>query len=277
MTSDNAQAPAFVCEWAQIGESNVKGTFNKIDNPVSNADTYCEISFAKEAGILAPGGTTNIIPFRIEQGGSFTQSNDYSFNANIATALGENTKISGYVNGILKFGTEPVKITPSQPAGYKVSGYINPGFEYSADVADKLKSGFKVEILNTDKYAITDGSGYFEITGVAANTDGYTLGISKLNYLTRNKTITSFASDVQLGSETAPLALWPGDMAKNGIQDGAINISDIIEISKVFNSTPQDGRYKEAMDINIDGAINLKDVIIIAKYFGKVSSDYPNN
>ncbi|KNY25228.1 glycoside hydrolase family 9 protein [Pseudobacteroides cellulosolvens] len=274
MTSDNAQG-TFVCEWAQIGEGNVKGTLNKIDNPVSNADTYCEISFSKEAGILAPGGTTNIIPFRIETGSSFTQTNDYSYNDDMATGLGDNTKISGYVNGALKYGTEPVKIKPSAPPGYKISGYINPGFDYSVDASDKLKAGFKVEILDSHKYAVTGSNGYFEITGVEANDDGYTLGISKLNYLARQNIITSLEADVEIGSEESPLAMWPGDMAKNGIQDNAINISDIIEISKVFNSTPQDTKYKEALDINLDNAINLKDVIIIAKYFNKVSSDYP--
>lgn len=274
LTSDNMQG-TFVCEWAQIGEENVKGTFYTIENPVSNADSYYEISFTKEAGVLPPGGTTNTIPFRIESGGSFNQANDYSFNPNIATGLGDNQKISGYVNGVLKFGTEPVKIVPSAPPGYKISGYIKPPFDYSGDVADKLLAGFKVEILDLDKYAITDSNGYFEITGVEASESGYTLEISKLNYLKRNKVIASLNGDIEIASDAAPLTLWPGDIARNGVQDNAINMIDIIEISKVFNATPQDSKYKEELDINLDNAINIKDVIIIAKYFNKVSSDYP--
>ena len=193
----------------------------------------------------------------------------------MATGLGDNTNISGYVNGVLKYGTEPVKIVPSAPPGYKISGYIKPSFDYSGEAADKLLSGFKVEILDSDKYAITDSNGYFEITGVDANESGYTLEISKLNYLKRNKVIASLNDDVEIASSDAPLILWPGDIARNGVQDNAINMIDIIEISKVFNATPQDSKYKEELHINLDNAIILKDVILIAKYFNKISRDYP--
>ncbi|MDP4180921.1 MAG: glycoside hydrolase family 9 protein [Bacillota bacterium] len=273
MTADNAGAPSFVCEWAQMGASNVTGTFNKIDKPVATADSYIEIGFTKEAGVLAPGASTNSIPFRIEQSGFFTQTNDYSYNADMVTALSENNKITGYVNGDLKYGIEPVKITPS---GYDISGYIQPDFAFASDAADMLKAGFNVEVINTGKTAVTDKNGYFRISGIAPSLGGYTIRISKLNYLTRDRIIASFNDNLQISSAAAPVTMWVGDIAKNGVQDNAINISDIIELSKVFNSTPADSKYRQDIDVNLDGAINLKDVIIIAKYFNKVSSDYPN-
>ncbi|MDP4183267.1 MAG: dockerin type I domain-containing protein [Bacillota bacterium] len=53
--------------------------------------------------------------------------------------------------------------------------------------------------------------------------------------------------------------------------NNAINMSDIMEASKVFNSIEGDGQYNAEYDFNKDGAINIVDFMIIAKHFNEVS------
>lgn len=109
-TNDGNQQNSFTCEYAALGTGNVIGNFSNISNPVPGADTYCEIGFTSEAGKLAPGGSTGAIPFRIEGASPYDQSNDYSYNSKMAE-LGDNTKITGYIKGELKYGVEPVVIS----------------------------------------------------------------------------------------------------------------------------------------------------------------------
>ncbi|EPR13428.1 glycoside hydrolase family 9 protein [Ruminiclostridium papyrosolvens] len=108
-TNDGNQQNSFTCEYAALGTSNVTGNFTNISNPVTGADTYCEIGFTSEAGKLSPGGSTGAIPFRIEGTTDYDKTNDYSYDSKM-TDLGDNTKITGYIKGELKYGVEPVVI-----------------------------------------------------------------------------------------------------------------------------------------------------------------------
>lgn len=108
-TNDGSEQDTFACEYAVCGTENVIGKIVKIDNPVDNADSYCEITFSKEAGKLAPGGSSGDIPFRIESKSDYDKTNDYSYDSEMSS-LGDNDKITAYVNGALKYGVEPVKI-----------------------------------------------------------------------------------------------------------------------------------------------------------------------
>ncbi|QNU68136.1 glycoside hydrolase family 9 protein [Ruminiclostridium herbifermentans] len=108
-TNDGSAQNTFVCDYAVCGTENVIGNCYTIDNPVANADTYCEITFAEGAGVLAAGGSTGDIPFRIEGTSDYDKTNDYSYNSKMTT-LGENEKITAYIKGELKYGIEPVKV-----------------------------------------------------------------------------------------------------------------------------------------------------------------------
>jgi peptidoglycan/xylan/chitin deacetylase (PgdA/CDA1 family) len=112
-TSDGTQGQTFSCDYAQLGSSNITGTIVKISGTASTANNYFEMGFASGAGSLAAGASTGDIQIRIFKTNysSFSQSNDYSFNAGL-TAYGQNTKVTGYVSGALAFGTEP-QITPA--------------------------------------------------------------------------------------------------------------------------------------------------------------------
>ncbi|EGD47503.1 glycoside hydrolase family 9 [Ruminiclostridium papyrosolvens DSM 2782] len=108
-TNDGNQQNSFTCEYAALGSGNVTGNFSNISSPVPGADTYCEIGFTSAAGKLSPGGSTGAIPFRIEGASDYDKTNDYSYDSKM-TELGDNTKMTGYIKGELKYGVEPVVV-----------------------------------------------------------------------------------------------------------------------------------------------------------------------
>ena len=154
--------------------------------------------------------------------------------------------------------------------GYKVSGYILPDFSFDATVAPLVKAGFKVEIVGTELYAVTDANGYFEITGVPANASGYTLKISRATYLDRVIANVVVTGDTSVSTSQAPIMMWVGDIVK----DNSINLLDVAEVIRCFNATKGSANYVEELDINRNGAINMQDIMIVHKHFGATSSDY---
>lgn len=113
-TIDTNQSQTFNCDYAQIGSTNITGSFVKMGTAVSKADYYLEIGFTSASGNLAAGASTGDIQIRTNKNdwSNFNQSNDYSFNATMTT-YAENTNVTGYVAGILVFGTEPTGETPT--------------------------------------------------------------------------------------------------------------------------------------------------------------------
>mgnify|MGYP001501834552 FL=1 len=66
--------------------------------------------------------------------------------------------------------------------------------------------------------------------------------------------------------------MWGGDI--NG--DNVLNMSDVIEIAKAFNSVKGDNTYISVSDVNMDNAINMMDMIVIAKHFNATPDSYKN-
>jgi hypothetical protein len=56
-------------------------------------------------------------------------------------------------------------------------------------------------------------------------------------------------------------------MGRDINQDGAINMSDVLQIAKHFNSTSGSSKYNAQADLNSDGAVNMTDVLIVANTF----------
>ncbi len=106
-TIDGAQTQNFYCDYSPVGSGNVTGTFVTMSTPKTSADTYVEIGFSSGAGNLVAGGNTTI-QARIAKSNwtNYTQTNDYSFNSSANTYV-EWTKVSGFVSGVLQWGTEP--------------------------------------------------------------------------------------------------------------------------------------------------------------------------
>lgn len=73
---------------------------------------------------------------------------------------------------------------------------------------------------------------------------------------------------------SSPVKMWAGDIAVRGVQVGAINIIDIMEMAKSFNSVEGDGIYNSNCDLNGDKTVNISDVMIIVANFNKTSKDY---
>jgi len=142
----------------------------------------------------------------------------------------------------------------------KVSGYVSSSSSF-------LKSGFKVEAEGVS--TLTDDEGYFELTNLPENTTETTVKISKESHLTRE--IEGVKVSGTLGSASSPVKIWAGDIN----QDGAINMSDVLQIAKHFNSTSGSSKYNAQADLNSDGAVNMTDVLIVAIHFNATTSSYP--
>lgn len=168
----------------------------------------------------------------------------------------------------------PVIGAESTDDSFKVAGYVLPDVSVSKTNLAVICSDIKVEIEGTQIAASTNGEGYFELNGVPASNDGYRIKLSKKNYLTRYIDKVQVLGDVQVSTKDAPIVIWPGDIERKGVQDNAINLSDIVAIAVAFNSTPASPKYVRDFDMNLDNAINMVDIVIIAKFFNKASSSY---
>ncbi len=220
-------------------------------------------------------------------------SNDFSYNGTQSTDWqGVITKkIPVYENGVRAYGEEPeggaasptptskkpttpplpTPTTPSETK-YKVSGIVKPGFSFSSSSAAVINSGFKVEIEGTEISALTDSAGKFILKDIPKSSKAYTLKISKTGYLSRRILNITVNEDKTISS---PIELWAGDVEIKGVQDGAINMRDVMEVANAFNTSKGNAKYVATSDINKDNSINMTDIIIVAAHFNKVTSDYP--
>ncbi len=155
----------------------------------------------------------------------------------------------------------------------KLTGYVSADFNYEKEVSSQIKSGFKVEVNGLKLSSVTSENGYFEINDVPRSDTGYSLIISKPNYLKRVLTnvITPCDSYVQhelkISTSESPILIYAGDMVINGEQDNAINLRDIVAISHSYNATAKDERYNSDADLNKDEKVNMEDVLIVANHF----------
>lgn len=112
---DDGKWQGFNCYYAVVGSGNVFGNLVRI--PLSEAfptaDFYVEAGFAAGAGSLSPGANSGEVQVTLTKydGSNYNQTNDYSFDSGM-TDYGQNPRVSGYVNGLLVFGTEPTGATP---------------------------------------------------------------------------------------------------------------------------------------------------------------------
>lgn len=90
------------------------------------------------------------------------------------------------------------------------------------------------------------------------------LRISKPGYLTREVQIEKFI----YGSKD--VLIFAGDIN----QDGAINMTDILEIAKCFNSEQGDKIFNKVCDLNGDTLINMSDIMLTAVHFNSIADDY---
>ena len=153
-----------------------------------------------------------------------------------------------------------------------VSGYVKSSVESKNS---KINEGFKIELKSSGGYsftATTDANGFFELENVNRIRGFYDISISKPGYLTKNIKDLLGSQDHVIGSASSPVVMLAGDIPNSdGIQDGAVNMMDVVEIAKAFNTVKGDEQYNPVCDFDMDDSININDVIQIAVNFGAVS------
>ncbi|MFZ5985579.1 MAG: cellulose binding domain-containing protein, partial [Bacillota bacterium] len=112
-TIDGETTQNYWCDWSSKGSINVRGSFFKMTSPSQYADYYLEIGFTSGAGTLSPGTYVEVQSrFAKSTWTSYTQTNDYSFNSTTSTYT-DWSKVTGYINGVLAWGTEPAAPSPT--------------------------------------------------------------------------------------------------------------------------------------------------------------------
>lgn len=170
---------------------------------------------------------------------------------------------------IVGFGLNEFLI-PSITSANTITGFVSPDF-YKFPGHSPLKEGFKVEVSGTNISAATNLDGYFKISNISLNPDGYTIKVSKPGYLSRNiKNVMLDSPNISIGLADSPVTLWAGDIN----QDNSINMTDVMKITKDFNTTSTNENFDSVCDLNKDNSINLADIMILAKYFNQTTDNY---
>ncbi|MDQ1234002.1 fibronectin type 3 domain-containing protein [Paenibacillus sp. SORGH_AS306] len=99
-------AKNFSASNVSFGSRNIEPNFVSLEKTYAQADSYIELLFNAEAGIIRAGGETGPMTFTIQknQSGS-SQANDYSYKD--TSELTEWNKVAVYYQGDLVWGTEP--------------------------------------------------------------------------------------------------------------------------------------------------------------------------
>lgn len=183
------------------------------------------------------------------------------------TAFGNTS--SEYITAVVIDGSVEV----IEKHGYKVSGYIAPDLNFSSSSSAVLKSGFKVGVVCSEISALTDQNGYFELYITNCMPAECTLTIAKDGFLCReinNVCFSNFSGHTEVSLAEDPIKMCAGDINN----DGAINILDIMMVSKAFNASKNDSRYSSESDVNKDDVVNMADIMAVAQHFNKVTGDY---
>jgi hypothetical protein len=106
-TADGSTSQAYDCDYALVGCGVVQATFVAATATTATADHYMEVSFT--GGSVMAGASSGEIQTRFHDTNyavTFSQTNDYSFNAG-DTAYTQWNHVTLYRNGTLVWGVEP--------------------------------------------------------------------------------------------------------------------------------------------------------------------------
>ncbi|WP_036945408.1 FG-GAP-like repeat-containing protein [Pseudobacteroides cellulosolvens] len=117
-------------------------------------------------------------------------------------------------------------------------------------------------ILNFGRYYIKASA--YKSSGISESTG--TIAVIYFKVLKNSvNPLTSISFENSSTTTTGPIT---GDL--NG--DNAVNMTDVVEVSKYFNTLNTDPNYKKEYDINLDNAINMIEIMIIASKFNTISN-----
>jgi hypothetical protein len=107
-TDENASSPNVLEQYYVPLPTTMK--FTTLNPPRPNADTVLEISFTNAGdagGAFVETRGFNFAFHKNSYSGTYDQTNDYSYDPKLKTSLGQNPKITAYINGTLAWGCEP--------------------------------------------------------------------------------------------------------------------------------------------------------------------------
>jgi hypothetical protein len=127
-TPESQAALNYNIDYAVINSSNIRGAFQTPEIIYEGAERYFEVGFTQNVGPLNAFSQTGEMKFRInkQDWSSFMESDDFSYRST-GNAFEENLKITGYINGQLVWGEEPIGIgSNTQSTANVISVYPNP-------------------------------------------------------------------------------------------------------------------------------------------------------
>jgi hypothetical protein len=107
-TDEDASSPNLLEQYYVPLPTTMK--FTTLDPPRQGADTVLEISFTTAGdagGTFVETRGFNFAFHKNGYSGTYDQTNDYSYAPDLKTSLGQNPKITAYINGALAWGCEP--------------------------------------------------------------------------------------------------------------------------------------------------------------------------
>lgn len=147
----------------------------------------------------------------------------------------------------------PLPSTSKMTGTIIIDGVTNPA----------ANTGFNIYVSNLEYKTVTDENGNFEINDIPLTMSAaLNIVISKPGYLTKALYVTPNMSS------TGNILVFAGDVTG----DGSINMSDVVDIAKSFNTASSDPRYKAVRDLNKDNAINMLDIMLLSKHFNATNA-----
>jgi hypothetical protein len=172
-----------------------------------------------------------------------------------------------------------------EQTGVTIKGYVKPDL---SQISPELLSDFKIDFVNSNgvvkSTATTDSNGYFQLnlSGMefVDNANGIaSIVITKDGYLKRViDNIELKGKVIEIGSQTAPISIWAGDLPVDGIsgtQNNIIDSSDYNEIIKSYGAVIGSPDYLAVRDLDKDGAVTMEDIVIVLAHINATPNSYP--
>ena len=242
----------YTSEWAVNPATDSNWTWTDIDNLHAGVRSYASGTWT---------GEMRVTQIYIEVSGEAYQVDVHV--ENVVNMFGwqfELTFDASVLHGVNWAGTKPVYLAPFlESAGGTARLAPKPGFN---NTEGKLALQFAY-LMETDPLELVDGSGVIStvaFTAVGVGPSDITLGPDTLIAEgLRGEYIT-----VQLAHGSFEARML-GDV--DG--DGDVDVSDLFDLSKAYDSAPGDPNWDERCDLNGDNKVDASDLFDLSKYYGK--------
>ena len=272
----------FFVDYAQVGSSNVSGSFAPVSPAVTGADYYLDVTFASSLGNLAAGVNSGNIQARFAKNNwsNFNEKDDYSYDAT-STSYTENQNIVLFVKGVKVWGDEPggsgnnapvAVIVPSVLSGiaplsvtFNGSGSSDPDGDAitylwnSGETTSSISKTYTTAGTYTVSLTVSDGSLTNQtsvsvvVTSVPVSVIGVTVDPIGLN-LTPGQTSLVIAT-VSPANATNKTVVWTSSntAAANVNQSGMVTA--VADGNAIITVTTNDGGFQATCNVLVETQI----------------------